>query len=68
MWNDATILKERLLNVIQVCVDDYRTRVLGLTMQETWESEWNTWTDAALRDSVLSPINTRGLDLPIRPS
>jgi hypothetical protein len=34
MWNDATILKEKLPNVIQACVDHYRTRVLGLTMQD----------------------------------
>jgi hypothetical protein len=34
MWNAATILKEKLLKMIQLCVDDYRTRVLGLTMQD----------------------------------
>lgn len=34
MWQDATILKEKLQTAIQYCVDDYRTRVLGLTTQE----------------------------------
>lgn len=35
MWNNATILKERLWKVIESCADDYRTRVLGLTAQDT---------------------------------
>jgi hypothetical protein len=39
MWRDATILKEKLRNAIQHCIDDYRTRVLGLTTQETWGRE-----------------------------
>jgi hypothetical protein len=35
MWNDAASLKERLWKVIERCADDYRTRVLGMTMEET---------------------------------
>lgn len=35
MWNNATILKERLWKVIERCADDYRTRILGLTTSET---------------------------------
>lgn len=38
IWDEAAILKQKLSGVIQSCVEEYRTRVLGLTMEETWKA------------------------------